>query len=98
MVELVSHYSNSPELLTDLRRTVYAVTEMAVGEEEPDLSTTAPADRPWQIKDRLSAGDIDQLVESFKAGSTIPELVERYGICRSSVKRILRERGVGRSK
>ncbi|HET9896528.1 MAG TPA: hypothetical protein VFQ44_16495 [Streptosporangiaceae bacterium] len=73
-VELIAHYSNTPELLSDLRRTVEAVTTMIVEEDELDVSTTAPTDRPWQLKDRLSSGDISQLIESFKGGTTIPEL------------------------
>jgi hypothetical protein len=96
-VELVTHYSNTPELLSDLRRTVEAVTEMMVEDEEADLSEGAPGDRSWRIKDRLSAVDLDQLVESFKRGTTIPELVARYGISRSSIKSLLRQRGVRRS-
>lgn len=95
-MEIVIHYSNTPDLLSDLRRTVQAVTEMIVEDDEPDLSTTAPVDRSWQIKDRLTPADIDQLVESFKAGTTIPDLVARYGISRSSVKTLLRKRGVRR--
>jgi len=95
-LEIVTHYSNTPELLSDLRRTVEAVTELTVEDDEPDLSITAPGGRPWQIKDRLCATDIEQLIESFEAGMTIPELVARYGICRSSVKTLLRRRGVRR--
>ncbi|HEV2403353.1 MAG TPA: hypothetical protein VGS08_04080 [Candidatus Saccharimonadales bacterium] len=98
MVEVVTHYSNTPDLLTDLRRTVQAVTEMIVEDDEPDLSTTAPVDRPWQVRDRLSQADIDQLIESFKAGSTIPELVAHYGISRSSVKMLLRQHHVWRRR
>lgn len=96
MVEIVTHYSNTPELLSDLRRTVQVVTEMSVEDDEPDLSITAPVDRPWRVRDRLSPADIDQLVESFKDGSTIPELVSCYGISLSSIKTLLRQRGVRR--
>jgi hypothetical protein len=95
-VELIAHYSNTPELLSDLRRTVDAVTSIMVEDDEPDLSMTAPTDSDCQVTDRLSPGDIDQLVQSFKEGTTIPELVTRYGISRSSVKTLLRQRGVRR--
>ncbi len=95
-MELIVHYSNTPELLSNLRRTVDAVTSIMVEDDEPDLSMTAPADRVWRVRDRLSPADIDQLVESFKDGTTIPELATRYGISRSSVKTLLRQRGVRR--
>ena len=95
-MEIVTHYSNTPELLSDLRRTVDAVSTVVVEEDEPDLSSTAPVGRDWRVKDRLTSADIEQLVESFKDGTTIPELVARYSICQSSVKRLLRERRVRR--
>jgi hypothetical protein len=95
-VELIVHYSNSPELLVDIRRTVQAMATIMVEDDEPDLSMTAPADRDWRVKDRLTSSDIDQLVESFKTGTTIPELVNRYSISRSSIKTLLRQRGVRR--
>jgi hypothetical protein len=96
LVELLTHYSNTPDLLSNLRRTVQAVTEMVVEDDEPDISTVAPVFRPTRIEDRLSASDVDQLVVSFKAGTTIRELVEHYGICRTSVKNVLRRHGVRR--
>jgi hypothetical protein len=34
-----------------------------------------PPDRDWRVRDRLTAADIDQLVESFMDGATTPELV-----------------------
>lgn len=43
-----------------------------------------------------NAADIDQLVQSFKDGAIIPELVTCYGISRSSVKTLLRQRGIQR--
>lgn len=67
-----------------------------VEEDGPDLSMTAPADHDWRLRDRLSPADIHQLVESFKHRTTIPELAIRYGISRSSVKTLLRQRGARR--
>src|SRR5215469_11474540 len=95
-VELIAHYSNTPDLLSDLRRTVDAVTSITAEDDEPDLSMTAPADRDWRVRDRLSPADIDHLVQSFKDGSAISELVTLYGISRSSVKTLLRQRGARR--
>jgi len=48
-VEIVNHYSNTPELLSDLRRTLQAVTGLVEEvDDEPDLSDTAPTDRPGE--------------------------------------------------
>ena len=96
--EVITHCSNTPDLLSDLRCTVDAVTSIVVEDDEPDLSATAPIARDWPVKDRLVSSDIDQLVESFKAGVTIPELVAHYGISRSSVKTLFRQRGVRRRR
>lgn len=96
-MDLLHHYSNTPELLSDLRRTVEAVTSIMVEEDEPNVTLTAPGGSDWRVRDRLKAAEIDQLVDAFKYGATIPELVTCYGICQSSVKKLLRERGVRRS-
>jgi hypothetical protein len=98
LVEVATHYSNTPDLLVDLRHTIETVTGTTVEDDESDVSVTAPADRSWHVRERLSSADIDQLVESFEAGSTILELVARYGIGQTSVKRLLRERGVRRRR
>lgn len=95
-MEIVTHYSNTPNLLSDLRRTINAVTTMVIRDDEPDIAASAPADRAWRVKERLSPRDLDQLVESFKEGTTIPELVERYGISRTTIRTILRQHGVRR--
>lgn len=96
MVEIVTHYSNTPNLLSDLRRTICAVTTMVTRDDEPDIAASAPADRAWRVKERLSPRDLDQLVESFKEGTTILELVDRYGISRTTIRTILRQHRVRR--
>jgi hypothetical protein len=57
---------------------------MVVEDDEPDLANAAPVGRDWRVKDRLTASDIDELVESFKAGFTAQDLAARDGISRSS--------------
>jgi len=95
-VEVIGHYSNTPDLLPDLRRTIEAVTTMIIEDDQPDITATAPADRRWRIKDRLNQTDLDQLVASFSQGATIPELAERHGISPTSIKTILRQHGARR--
>ena len=67
---------------------------MVIEDDQPDIAATA--DRRWRIKDRLSPSDLDQLVGAFKEGTTVPELVDRYGISRTSVRIILRQHGARR--
>lgn len=49
MVEIVTRYSNTPDLLSDLRRTVDAVTTMVIEDDEPDIAASAPVDRVWRV-------------------------------------------------
>jgi hypothetical protein len=70
------------DLLSGLPRTVQPVTEMVVEDDEPDLSTSAPVFRPVRIEGRLAEADVEQLIALFKAGTTIREFVEHYGIGR----------------
>jgi len=96
MVEIIGHYSNTPELLSDLHRTVDAVTTMVIEDDQPGNVPNAPANRAWKVTDRLSSSDLEQLVESFRQGITIPEPVAQYGISRTSVGAVLRQHGVRR--
>lgn len=45
--------------------------------------------RRWRVSDRLGHAAIDQLVADGRAGLTKLQLADRYGISRSTVKRIL---------
>lgn len=90
-MEIVAHYSNTADLLSDLRRTVDAVTTMVIEDDEPDIAARAPVDRAWRVKDRLSPADLHKLVASFKEGMTIAELMGRYGISRTSIRTVLRQ-------
>ncbi len=49
--------------------------------------------RQPRIRDRV---DMDEMVRKFANGAMIKDLAESYAIGESSVKRILRSRGVGR--
>jgi hypothetical protein len=55
------------------------------------------APRVWRVSDRLSEADLYGLVCGYRAGTTARELAEQFNISKSSVKRLLRERGVRRT-
>lgn len=54
------------------------------------------APRVWRISDRLTERDIHSIVYSYRVGTTARELAEHFKISKSSVKQILRERGIRR--
>ena len=58
----------------------------------------SPALRGPRLRRIRETVDVDELVSQFRAGRMIKELAEQYGISRSSLKRLLRESGVRRSR
>lgn len=99
MVDLLMSYSNRP----DLRDELASVVSRLEGDES-DHSTTVsqsvanrhtPQSR--RLSDRLDEAAIQELVESFKAGMPKHKLAVQYGIGLSSVKNLLRERGIRRT-
>ena len=58
--------------------------------------TAATKWNAWQVADRLTQEDIAVLVDAYLAGTTARELAAKYGIGMTTVKRMLRERGVRR--
>jgi hypothetical protein len=76
--QLVGQPNQLLALLSDLRRTIDAVTTMVVEDDHPDIAANTPPDHAWKVRDRLSPADLDQLVNSFRQGFTIPELVARH--------------------
>ena len=55
------------------------------------------APRVWRVSDRLDEADLRSLGSGYSAGTTARELVEQFHISKSSVKRLLRERGIRRA-
>lgn len=94
-MELARRYPNRPDLLNPLVRV------MSMIGAEP--SETADRDRPSveganvaprRISDRFAAHDLNALADAYRSGTTATALATRYGMGLTSVKRLLRERGV----
>lgn len=51
---------------------------------------------PLRVSDRLSADAEQAIVDAFMAGTPKWELAERYEVSLSSIKRLLKRRGVSR--
>jgi hypothetical protein len=49
------------------------------------------ARQPWQVSDRLSAENVETMLQAFRAGTPKWQLAEMYGISLTSVKRLVRQ-------
>lgn len=61
-----------------------------------DTSREAAAPAPRQRQVRLTAAQVDELVAAYGAGSSVRELVEQFGVHRTTVLDHLKRRGVPR--
>jgi hypothetical protein len=50
----------------------------------------------WRIEDRFDEAELRTLVANFEAGQSLTQLAAQHGISRSSIKRLLKARGVAR--
>jgi hypothetical protein len=92
-VDLVCTYQKRQDLADQLRHRVRRLTgqdQSPVEDRQPSARTTAKAVVPKLVVDRLGEARIRELIEARRAGAKLRELVDRYGISESSVKRILR--------
>jgi DNA invertase Pin-like site-specific DNA recombinase len=91
-------YSKRLDLVSEL---VSAVERLqATGAPEPETGGSVHSDqapRVWRVADRLSEADVCSLAARYQAGTTARELAEHFSISRTSVKRLLRERGIRRT-
>jgi hypothetical protein len=99
-VDLLARYSNTPDLLADLRttwRVLHGPDDE--GDDEPGLGGRYGQERrsPEKITERLRPADLEALIGHYRAGRTIRQLAEEFLISESSVKRVLREAGVRRT-
>jgi DNA-directed RNA polymerase specialized sigma24 family protein len=96
-VDLLIAYSKRLDLLSAL---VSAVERVRVGDgEEPETGHSVRSDqapRVWRVSDRLNEAELCTLISCYRAGTTARELAEQFNISKSSVKRLLRERGIRR--
>lgn len=94
-MELLRRYSNLPDLLKRMRGVLRRI-EQNDQTDEPGVCSTGPGGGLVPIRERLVETELDAMVASFQRGTIIRVLADQYGMCESSVKRVLRERGVSR--
>ncbi|HEV7454987.1 MAG TPA: hypothetical protein VGO07_07045 [Candidatus Saccharimonadales bacterium] len=97
-MDLIVHYSNTPQLLFDLRLTVRALAEPGSDQEKLTLPSPAQSAQPWSTSARLGTTGMDALLDAYHAGATKKQVADQFKISLSSVKRLLRKHGVQPNK
>ena len=101
-MEVARRYSNHPEWLADMTCTWNQLQKEqgsdATPSDPPAMASAGPSRRHRLLVNRLTEGDIEALVSDFRSGTTIRELAARFSISATTVKNMLRERGVRRAK
>jgi hypothetical protein len=98
MVDLLIAYSKRWDLVSELVNAVGSLRARDAREPETARSVrSGQAPRVWRVSDRLSEPDLCSLVSGYRAGTTARELAQQFNISKSSVKRLLRDRGIRRT-
>ena len=98
LVGVLRHYSNRPDLLQQLQSTAVILSN-AGRDTEVDTDGEASACgviRSRRLRDRLSPDDVQAMIELYRLRSTARQVAEKFDVSLSSVKRLLRQHGVGR--
>jgi hypothetical protein len=85
-------YSNRGETLARLRRCQVLTTDLAADM----LGSATPCEqrRVHKLTSRLAASEIEELLAAYQSGQTAKDLAALHGIAKSTVLRLLHERGV----
>jgi hypothetical protein len=87
-VEVLRRYSNrTDDLLGSMIEVLRRIEE---GDRTDEAGVCKSGSGRTPVRERLGQDGIDELVECRQSGVRLQDLVERYGISLSRVKRILR--------
>lgn len=86
---------------SEIGRIIRNVQDLIDGKQVPQTpchEAVVPRDREvrQQVRTRLGDDKVAELIAEFVAGTTMRELVDRYGVSLSSLKRLLRGSGSSR--
>lgn len=95
-VEVLRRYSNRSDLVKIMTDVLRRIDENDQDDEPGVYSTGMGSGKTTPIRERWGETDLQGMVDSFLTGATVPELVTKYGISKSSVKRVLRQHGAYR--
>jgi hypothetical protein len=90
LIGTYSNHRNRADLLKCTRRWLREARQAPI--QDPKLSVRAEPKEsvPRRVADRLGDETVHELVEARRAGAKLRELVERYEVSESSLKRLLR--------
>jgi hypothetical protein len=95
LVDLLTRYSNRPDLCDDLQRLAeelrVEVARETAGAERVSVRSVQPEPKVRRVADRLSDEDIRAIVARFEQGSPKHILADEYGISLSSMKNLLKK-------
>ena len=92
-VDLIGTYSNHrnrADLLKRTRRWLGEARQAPIQDPKVSVRAAAKPVVPRRVVDRLGEDVVRELVEARRAGAKLSELVERYQVSESSLKRLLR--------
>jgi DNA-directed RNA polymerase specialized sigma24 family protein len=98
-----ARYGSSRDCATLLETTAAVANEQAAGKlltlpADPSAERTRELPRLHQLTQRLSNETVAALASDYRHGCSLAELQRRYSLSRSSVQKLLRERGVRRRR
>ena len=91
-MDLIGTYSNHRNRADLLKRTRWWLSEghqAPIQDPKVSVRTKLKTPVPRRVTDRLGEDVVRELVEARRAGAKLRELVERYQISESSLKRLL---------
>jgi DNA invertase Pin-like site-specific DNA recombinase len=62
--------------------------------EGPEIKIRLVDARPWSMRERFCAEELQAMIDLYLAGATSSQVAERFDISVSSVKRALRDHGI----
>ncbi|MGO4452525.1 helix-turn-helix domain-containing protein [Arthrobacter sp. RAF14] len=75
-----------------------ALAQAAAEEPAKPKQSTASARQRYRLVDRLGQAKLDEIVARYEAGESTTSLADESGVAKSSLLRLLEERGVARRK
>ena len=95
MVDVLAHYSKRARHYLQRFDAVQAALETQTADTiNPVLAATRLSRQRYRLVDRLGPDTLDQIVARYEAGEPTTALSAEFGIAKSSLLRLLRERGV----
>lgn len=93
MVDLTWTWSKRQDLADLLRsgiRRLAGQDPTPVEDRQPGARTTVKIDQPRRVVDRLGEDAVREMIETRRAGASLKDVAEQYGISESSLKRLFR--------